>query len=69
LDILLLGYLRDSVGSSTYPSESDQIFHDPEAHPKALALCDRNSTDYLPSGRFNFEKRHQSRYVFEVITF
>src|SRR5437762_686367 len=59
LDIPLPGYLRDSTGRSTYPSESDQIFHDPEAQPKELGLCPRNSTEYLPSGRLDLVKRHQ----------
>jgi hypothetical protein len=43
------GYLRVSAGRSTYPSESDQMFHGPEVQPKVLALCDKNSTDNLPS--------------------
>jgi hypothetical protein len=46
---LLFGYLREPAGRSTYPSESDQILHDPEAQPKVLALCDRASTDNLPT--------------------
>ena len=25
---------------STYPSQSDQILHDPETQPKVFALCD-----------------------------
>ena len=35
-----VGTLRRSTGRSTYPSDSDQIFHGPEAQPTAFALCD-----------------------------
>ena len=39
-DMPSLGTLRRSAGTSTYPSDSDQIFHGPEAQPTAFALCD-----------------------------
>lgn len=67
--IRLLGYLRSAAGRSTYPSESDLIFHDPEAQLKALALCDTNSTDNLQVGVSNSMKRHRSDYIFQVSAF